>query len=251
MYGALTMHCTQCGGPIAAEAKSCPSCGEPILFVEGKRVAQEAPEKKSSRTLIFGGSLVVVILLAIYGALHFEVMSPTTVFELARTALPDWFSEKPTASAPQRKSHAPAARRAKARTLAVDGKGYVRLSGALGDIMKEKAEFATEDAVFGGKGSLRVVVKIDKGYMRAIYPKYPDQSVHGEMAIFGDDQVRCAGVFGDGSHYWGLCTGKKPAMLEATNGPSVGTYRTAPGDFFYVESSGINRVIYRLRFQKS
>ena len=95
-----------------------------------------------------------------------------------------------------------------------------------------------------------MVVKIDKGYMHAIYPKYPKQSVRGEMRIFGDDQVRCAGVFGDGSNYWGLCTGKKPATLEATNGPSVGEYRTAPGDFFYVESSSVNRVIYRLRPQK-
>lgn len=243
------MHCTQCGGQITAEAKSCPSCGEPILYAEGKQVAHDAP-KKTSRVLIFGGSLIVAILLAIYGALHFEVMSSATVLELARTALPDWFSEKPTASSPQKKTRVPAARRAKASALAVDEKGYIRLSGALGDIMKVKAEFATEDAVFGGKGSLRVVVKIDKGYMRAIYPKYPNQSVHGEMAIFGDDQVRCAGVFGDGSHYWGLCTGKKPATLEATNGPSVGEYRTAPGDFFYVESSGVNRVIYRLRLQK-
>jgi hypothetical protein len=246
------MHCTQCGGPIDAKAKSCPSCGEPNLFVEGKQVAHDAPGKKNSRILIFGGSLVVAILLAIYGALHLEVMDPATVLELARTALPDWFSEKPAVSSPQKKAHAPAARRAKkASALAVDEKGYVRLSGALGDIMKVRAEFATEDAVFGGKGSLRVVVKIDKGYMRAIYPKYPDQSVHGEMAIFGDDQVRCAGVFGDGSHYWGLCTGKKPATLEAANGPSIGQYRTAPGDFFYVESSGVNRVIYRLKLQKS
>ena len=215
--------------------------------VERKQVAQDAPKKKSSRTLVFGGSLVVAILLAIYGALHFEAMNPVTVLELARTALPDWFSEKP--ASPQKKTHAPA-RRAKASTLAVDEKGYVRLSGALGDIMKMKAEFATEDAVFGGKGSVRVVVKIDKGYMRAIYPKYPKQSVHGEMAIFGDDQVRCAGVFDDGSRYRGLCTGKKPATLEAMNGPHIGRYRTAPGDFFYLESSGINRIIYRLRLQK-
>ncbi len=217
--------------------------------VERTQVAQSAPERKPSRILIFGGSLVA-ILLAVYGALHLELISPAPVLELARTVLPDWSSEKPTVSSPQKKTRAPAVRRAEASTLVVDEKGYVRLAGALGDIMKLKAEFATEDAVFGGKGSLRVVVKIDKGYMRAVYPKYPKQSVDGEMRIFGDDQVRCAGVFGDGSHYWGLCTGKKPATLEAANGPSVGEYRTVPGDFFYVESSGVNRVIYRLKLQK-
>jgi hypothetical protein len=217
--------------------------------VEPRQVAQSAAKRKPSRILIFGGSLVVAILLAVFGALQLEVVNPAAVIELARTALPDSFSEKPAASSPQKKTHPPAARRAKASTLAIDEKGYVRLAGALGDIMKMKAEFATEDAVFGGKGILRVVVKIDKGYMHAIYPKYPKQSVHGEMRIFGDDQVRCAGVFGDGSRYWGLCTGKKPATLEAMNGPSVGEYRTAPGDFFYVEASGINRVIYRLRPQ--
>jgi hypothetical protein len=105
------MHCTQCGGQIADEARFCPSCGKPISSVEEKQVVEESPKEKTSKIVMFGGTFVVAMfLLAIYAVLS------------------DSPSGKPSASSPpravassaaQKKTAAPAARQAKAVSLSL------------------------------------------------------------------------------------------------------------------------------------